>query len=454
MIGQIESGHKWGQSRQKINKLIDAKNNYVTPQDYGYINQDGDVSAIFQAMFDDIDTSYPKPIIIPPGDYEVNELVLPKLQSGSRPLLIWGYGARLKTLGANTIMKRIPENQTEASTMVTSQFHFKGLTFTGTSQSGSKGLVLGATYGSSIEECYFNSLDEQLVLSFSLMTKVDNCMFQSGITTDIKITTGVGYWPGASAINSQSNSCDIGTIRHYCRAGQLSCIDITGVSGMYIKKIICEGDHPVNNIVFNQNASTVVKEFNVDEMHLENNPTNAHIKLNTPISGTYTFNTIYAQYSGLYMVDCGTSPGDVRVVVKDLVYIPTGTKFKGTCAWYFVGYSGMEDIVNNGNYWDDDNPRGYYSSYGKISSNQGSISPTRIGNTLSFADFSTSNARLKGHLNVDLECHSSYAIRMNGNIALQNSVGTTLGNVVKKVKVLDPNTGSIIGYLPLYDNIE
>ena len=65
--------------------------------------------------------------------------------------------------------------------------------------------------------------------------------------------------------------------------------------GVTIRDSISECGNPTSSIYFDDQNSTTVKSFDVDNFHSENSPTNAVITMRGLGQGTYTINRVFAQ---------------------------------------------------------------------------------------------------------------------------------------------------------------
>lgn len=368
-LAGIEANATADQTGAEIETLLDTKlgntnwrlggGNYeVTPQMFGAVG-DGitDDSAAFQAMFDAIDVTNPQSVFIPSLTYLINTQVnLPRTTASSAVLRISGYGAILKTTAGITILKRIPTDQTDAGVLVSAAVIIEGLTFAGTSAVDSMGLYLGATYASSIKDCYFIGFDNCLKLAFALMTEITNTRFQAANKKHIDVNYGSDWGGGLST--SQSNSTTLRNVRIFASDGSESCVHVESCSGVHLDNVICEGGNPINSIVFDASNSTVVKEFSCRGLHLENTPTNAHIQIKNFAHGTLTFKHIFTQYGAKLVENLGGA--DLVIVVEDVPWVPGSLRFAGAAKWIFKTSTALKQITEDPTYWTDGVARGVF----------------------------------------------------------------------------------------------
>jgi uncharacterized protein (TIGR02145 family) len=363
---------------------IDGQLDYVTPEMFGAVG-DGvtDDATSFQNMFDSLSINNPKKVYIPAKVYLINSTVnLTKVDSGSSTLLIEGYGCTLKTNTSSVrIFNRQPIDQSEASVMVSSSIQIKGIKFIGSGLTGQMGLFLGATYGSSINDCYFGSFDTGLRTEFALMTEINNTLLQSCSNRHVDINYGSSW--GGSTSNSQSNSTTLRNVRVYSSTGSNSCIYIESCSGIHLDNVICEGGNPLDNIYFNGRNSTVVKEFSCRGLHLENTPSNSHITITSVGGGTYTFKNIFTQYPSKLISNLDSS--GIDIIVEDVPWIPSGTTLEGSARWLFKNSAGLAAFTTNTALWEDGIARGTF--IGNIGITRGDA--TLAGYFSGFSSFKT-----------------------------------------------------------------
>ena len=109
------------------------------------------------------------------------------------------------------------------------------------------------------------------------------------------IEGGVGNWSGANLNNSQSNATIFENVRACSANSSTSSFMILDSDGVTIRDSISECGNPTSSIYFDDQNSTTVKSFDVDNFHSENSPTNAVITMRGVGQGTYTINRVFAQ---------------------------------------------------------------------------------------------------------------------------------------------------------------
>jgi len=186
-------------------------------------------------------------------------------------------------------------------------------------------------------------------LRFCLMAEVANCRAFSCRTHSF--FASIGDWAGAGTANAASNSTIFRSCRVYASAGALHSFYIGGSTGCAVDDCIAEGGDTGDNVKYDALSSTNVVYFRVQNLHSENTPTGAVVRL-IPNGGKMVIDTIYHQSTNVTLVDdTGTVGGSVIEIT--VPYISTGSKFKaGGSFWFFrfTGSLGQADLSNTA-YW-------------------------------------------------------------------------------------------------------
>lgn len=278
-------------------------------------------------------------------------LIIPKtLNAPSKRLIINGNGATIKP--ANTLTGTIPAlimrqaaNQNEALNIMQSQsFHFNDIMFDGRGVA-TVGIDLAATYGSSVINCSFKSLQTGLHLRFGLMARVVNCL--ANAITGSAFVADMGNWTGANNVNSQSNHTRFEQCRVFNLQGAFAAFAIYAASGIVLDQCISEGNRPNYHVFFDSKGSTVVKDFTMRNTHLESVATIAGIRLR--LAGGYaTISDVYSQYD-MVLIDAEAATGYPHVYVKNVPWLTGGTQFKTTgtaVVWSFEEMYQPEQLFN------------------------------------------------------------------------------------------------------------
>jgi hypothetical protein len=167
-------------------------------------------------------------------------------------------------------------------------------------------------------------------------------------TVDLRVQTGIGKWPDATRFNSQSNHTAFEGVRVYGAKDAFANIAVIGSGGVSIRNSILEGLDPVNAIYFD-NQGSIVHTFIVDNLHSENTPSNAIIKLKGAKTGGVIarISTVFTQ-SAPTLLDA-RELGASRITIEDIPYVaPLTSAFKldpsspmaRAGSWRFVNWPG------------------------------------------------------------------------------------------------------------------
>lgn len=257
-------------------------------------------------------------------------LILPKtLNAASKRLIINGNGATIKPasgVALPALILRQASNQNEALNIMQSQsFHFNDIMFDGRGTT-TIGIDLASTYGSSVENCSFKSLQTGVHLRFALMTRVINCL--TNAISGTAFIADMGNWTGSSSSNSQSNHTRFEQCRVFNAQGAYAAFAMYAASGMVLDQCISEGGQPNYHVYFDSKGSTVVKDFTMRNTHLESTATVAGIKLKLA-TGYADISNIYSQYD-MVLIDAEALAGYPHVYVKNVPWLTGGTQFKTT----------------------------------------------------------------------------------------------------------------------------
>ena len=323
----------------------------------------GDNGPAFNAAFQSLSASKGGTVVVPAGTYNFTTSVdLSRFTAGS-VVTIEMSGAILQTSQAITIFNRMPANQSTAlNTMVDATFFIHGGTFKGTNTTGQIGIFLGATYGSVVDGVQFSNLDVGFDGAFDLMMKVENSRAVNNSTAAFKIEGGVGNWSGADVNNSQSNATTFENVRDNALNGATSSFMILDSDGVTLRNCISEGGNPTSSVYFDDQNSTTVQSFDVDNFHSENSPTDAIITMRGVGQGTYTINRVYAQTAATLLDNNGFGVSTFNIT--NIPYVGSfTTAFKlsaggggvsGTM-WNFENWGGGNKDIKDSSWWQNGN---------------------------------------------------------------------------------------------------
>lgn len=295
-----------------------------------------DVSGAVQAAIDANATNGAH-LWFPKGTYRFNSGVTLPSNSTAKWVFDAPLGTTIRTSNAITLIARTPTSQANADQMIAALgcVTIRNLTFQGSINSGQVGIAIGATYGALVDSCNFFDLGTAVLFRFGLKTYINNCTFGNIVTDSIRLD--YGNWSGATNTNSQSNMSTINSCRVYNRAGANSAFYIRASSGVAIRDSIIEGLDPVYGIFFDAFGSTVVKDFTIDNLHVECLPTAAAIFLKGQ-GGCCSIRGVFMQGTlptGAYFIDNSQNYGTpISIDIADIPFLvspnPAGFIFKTT----------------------------------------------------------------------------------------------------------------------------
>lgn len=246
----------------------------------------------------------------------------------------------------------VPANTAAIAPRMNRKLKIQGIRFLGSTLAGQTGVSVIGSYGTVIEDCTFQNLEDGLDLIFCLMGSVRDCFGLQNVRHAFRARSGVGVWGDATDSNSGSNHTVFRDCRDYARAGALSQFYIFGSSGVVLQDCITEGGNPVNGVYFDANGSPTVKSFTVRNLHHENVSTQAAVRIASMLGGHVRLEDIWTGNAQV-VVDasgCGTS----AVLFATLPYfVPGSTPFKGDaagCCWVF-GYGMGNNNPRNSALW-------------------------------------------------------------------------------------------------------
>lgn len=296
-------------------------------------------------------------VVFPPGDYKINSaLTIPNNASPTRqyPFRMSGYGARIFTASAINLITHVPANLTEMGTMGYMSFIMEGMVLDGGAV-GLIGLKLGATYGARIQDCHFINLATGLDILYGLKARIANCFTHTCTTYGFRARSLLGETTGATAAGSASNSVRFDGCRVYNAAGATAGFHLRSGNNYALVNCICEGLNPVTNVDFDGTTDSIGLVFSITDMHLENVPTNVHIK--AAGHNKVTLERLIPPGSGILVDAQGSNPA-CTIVVRDMPNLSSsGLKFRQLAAdsfrWSFenCGIYEHDDLTSN-TFWD------------------------------------------------------------------------------------------------------
>jgi hypothetical protein len=196
-------------------------------------------------------------------------------------------------------------------------------------------LAIQASYGSRIEGCRFYDFKTAFYGGWTMGTIIDQCFFWENNTS---IDFDYARFSGGSNSASQSNHSSVSNCKFRHSSGQFAAIKATAVSGLRIMGCIFEGVQSGSDyeVYFDDNGSTVVKDFEISNCHIEQQQKIASIYIRLKDGFAYVSN-VFSQY------DCNLvkfeSSGYAKCIIKGIPYFTAGTKFENVNSagrWKFI----------------------------------------------------------------------------------------------------------------------
>jgi len=253
--------------------------------------------------------------------------------------------------GLPYLIGRIPLDQNEALNVMQSwAFVIENGSLRGTSSTGTSCLLdLGATYNSVSRNLRLENAVKGIHYRFCLMGRIEH------ITTlnigQESIYLDKGNWSGATNSNSQSNHTKIESCRVYNIGSNFAGYRIQASSGVEIANSISEGNSPQWHVYFDSENSSVVKDFKIKVLHVESASTLGGIYVKTS-GGLAEIDMVFSQYvNNLFVAE--SSGGAVSMIIRNVPWLPVGTKFKGTgnTKWTFTDVYDGGNLFNAATYW-------------------------------------------------------------------------------------------------------
>lgn len=231
-----------------------------------------------------INESEPISIEFGTGIYTLDTINLPRANHGF--VHINGRGSTIKFRKKALGMVSIPKDNSEGlNKFMSTRYLIENFSKI---EGGERGIHLGATFNSVIRNVQCVGQNEAgIEIQFGLMTRLENILITNSNKDGIRL--GIGNWPGANRRNSQSNHSVLEQCRVYNKAGGRYSYDIKDSSGVVIRDCIAEGRENLRAINFSAYGNSVVKNFKVENFHMEYTPKEAGIYIS---AGAMTSNII------------------------------------------------------------------------------------------------------------------------------------------------------------------
>ncbi|HQV73945.1 MAG: hypothetical protein KBA60_02005 [Flavobacteriales bacterium] len=215
-----------------------------------------------------------------------------------RLLVIDGKGCELH-LGPNSNgFTRAVKDQDEAMFKMASRYAIRDF---GMIQGGLKGIDLKATLGSTITNCRLTGQTEVGIdLSFCLMARLQNVLVTNPRNKGFVLRDG--DWPGATPINSQSNSSVLEQCRVFCTTTTTDAFTILNTGGVRMVDCVSEGAEADRDIYLSAVTSDeedriannpAVRSFTLQNFHVEHALRKESILVNMPAQAVVHLSNVY-----------------------------------------------------------------------------------------------------------------------------------------------------------------
>lgn len=221
-------------------------------------------------------------------------IILPERQL----LVIDGNGAKLVLGPGSHGFTMNVADQKEAERKTASRYVIRDFA---SIRGGKKAIDLKASLGSVISNCRMVDQSEAAIdLRFCLMTRLENILVTN--PAKLGIVLRQGDWPGATGINSQSNSSVLEQCRVYSSKTTTTAFTILNSGGVRMTDCISEGHTAEYDIFLSASlsgseeltaTSPVVKSFTLSNFHVEHKTTKASVYVNMPSKATVNLSNIY-----------------------------------------------------------------------------------------------------------------------------------------------------------------
>ena len=215
-----------------------------------------------------------------------------------RLLVIDGRGCEL-SLGPNSNgFTRAVKDQKEAMVKMASRYAIRDFAVI---QGGLKGIDLKATLGSTITNCRLVGQTEVGIdLRFCLMARLQNVLVTNPRNKGFVLRDG--DWPGATPINSQSNSSVLEQCRVFCMTTTSDAFTILNTGGVRMVDCVSEGAEADRDIYLSAVTSDeedqvannpAVRSFTLQNFHVEHMVRKESILVNMPAQALVHISNVY-----------------------------------------------------------------------------------------------------------------------------------------------------------------
>lgn len=215
-----------------------------------------------------------------------------------RLLVINGMGCELTLGPGSNGFTRAVKDQAEAMFKMASRYTIKDFAVI---EGGLKAIDLKATLGSSVINCRMVGQTETAVdLRFCLMARLQNVLVTNPRKKGFVLRDG--DWPGATAINSQSNSSVLEQCRVFCMTTTTDAFTIMNTGGVRMLDCVSEGaeaDRDINLSAVTSDEedrianNPAVRSFTLQNFHVEHTLRKESILVNMPAQALVHLSNIY-----------------------------------------------------------------------------------------------------------------------------------------------------------------
>lgn len=269
--------------------------------------------------------------------YYINRsVILPETRKNNetRHFILEGNGAEIYQVDNTAIsfFYTLPSSQKISQDIFTARrFTLRNFSIYGKAPagSGSKGIVIGGTFHSLLEDIVCSNLDTGIVLRHAMSTVIKRCNSVNCFSVNYFFGSGYGVWPGATAINSSSNQSQVVSSRSVAYTRQDACVVIMHSSECRVDDFTLDGGEKkhTNYVVYiNTGLATTVKDGYVKGIHGEAMTDSALVKFRGNGNALFEVSDLYIQYP-CTLVELEVPTGYAQVNCSHFIYFPDKSNF-------------------------------------------------------------------------------------------------------------------------------
>lgn len=225
-------------------------------------------------------------LLIPPGRYVFNGgITFPSVNAF--PINIIATGARFRfpssgTVGQNTAMFSTPmptsNNDAEVQNDLRNLWRWTGGDFDARNKSGSTIFDWNAASRMMFRDVHLGNVTTGIRARFCLHLRIQDSALTNVYNYGVHIEED-NDWPGGGPANAAGHGAIIDNCRFYLANGTLAGVKVAHCE-FIVRDSTFEGGNPVTNIDF-ENGNTSCISSSVQNLHLENDPTDSHVRINS-----------------------------------------------------------------------------------------------------------------------------------------------------------------------------